>query len=115
MKKSKKNTVLKTCVAKAVELGGLVDYAADSVVSKTIIDKSVGTLTLFAFDAGQGLSEHQAPYDAVVQIVEGTGIIVISGKQIKSPAGSIIIMPANIPHAVKAKQRFKMLLTMIRA
>ncbi|MFA6175955.1 MAG: cupin domain-containing protein [Phycisphaerae bacterium] len=115
MKKSKKNTVLKTCVAKAVELAGLVDYAADSVVSKTIIDKPVGTLTLFAFDAGQGLSEHQAPYDAVVQIVEGTGIIVISGKQIKSPAGSIIIMPANIPHAVKAKQRFKMLLTMIRA
>jgi len=115
MEKSKKNTVLKTCVAKAVELAGLVDYAADSVVSKTIIDKPVGTLTLFAFDAGQGLSEHQAPYDAVVQIVEGTGIIVISGKQIKSPAGSIIIMPANIPHAVKAKQRFKMLLTMIRA
>ncbi|HBG77415.1 MAG TPA: cupin domain-containing protein [Phycisphaerales bacterium] len=115
MKKSKKNTVLKTCVAKAVELAGLVDYAADSVVSKTIIDKPVGTLTLFAFDAGQGLSEHQATYDAVVQIVEGTGIIVISGKQIKSPAGSIIIMPANIPHAVKAKQRFKMLLTMIRA
>ena len=115
MEKSKKNTVLKTCVAKAVELAGLVDYAADSVVSKTIIDMPVGTLTLFAFDAGQGLSEHQAPYDAVVQIVEGTGIIVISGKQIKSPAGSIIIMPANIPHAVKAKQRFKMLLTMIRA
>ena len=115
MKKTKKNTVLKTCVAKAVELGGLVDYAADSIVSKTIIDKPVGTITLFAFDAGQGLSEHQAPYDAVVQIVEGTGIIVINGKQIKSPAGSIIIMPANIPHAVKAKQRFKMLLTMIRA
>jgi quercetin dioxygenase-like cupin family protein len=115
MKTAKKNTVLKTCVAKAVNLGGLVDYAADSVVSKTIIDKPVGTLTLFAFDAGQGLSEHQAPYDAVVQIVDGVGIMVVNGKQIKSPSGSVIILPANVPHAVKAKQRFKMLLTMIRA
>jgi len=115
MKKTKKNTVLKSCVAKAVELGGLVDYATDSIVSKTIIDKSAGTLTLFAFDAGQCLSEHQAPYDAVVQIVDGTGIMVVNGKRIKSPTGSIIILPANVPHAVKAKQRFKMLLTMIRA
>jgi quercetin dioxygenase-like cupin family protein len=115
MKDDKKNTVLKSCLANAVNLAGLVDYANDSVVSKTILDKPVGTITLFAFDAGQGLSEHQAPYDAFVQVVDGIGIIIIDGKEVETSRGSIIIMPANIPHAVKAKQRFKMLLTMIRA
>jgi quercetin dioxygenase-like cupin family protein len=115
MKKTGKNTVLKTCVAKAVKLGGLVEYSRDSVVSKTIIDKSVGTVTLFAFDAGQGLSEHQAPYDALVQIVDGSAILIIGGKKIKASAGQIVIMPANVPHAVQAKEKFKMLLTMIRA
>jgi quercetin dioxygenase-like cupin family protein len=115
MKKTGKNTVLKTCVAKTVKLAGLVKYSCDSIVSKTIIDKSVGTLTLFAFDAGQGLSEHQAPYDALVQIVEGAAVLTIGGKKIKAAAGEIVIMPANIPHAVQAKEKFKMLLTMIRA
>ncbi|MCX5632452.1 MAG: cupin domain-containing protein [Phycisphaerae bacterium] len=115
MKKTKKNTVLKTCVAKAVNLAGLVEYSSDSIVSKTIIDKSVGTVTLFAFDAGQGLSEHQAPYDALVQIVEGAAVLTIGGKKIKASAGQIVIMPANIPHAVQAKEKFKMLLIMIRA
>ena len=115
MKKTKKNTVLKTCVAKAVNLAGLVEYSSDSIVSKTIIDKSVGTVTLFAFDAGQGLSEHQAPYDALVQIVEGAAVLTIGGKKIKASAGQIVIMPANIPHAVQAKEKFKMLLTMIRS
>jgi quercetin dioxygenase-like cupin family protein len=115
MKKTKRNTVLKTCVAKAVNLAGLVEYSSDSVVSKTIIDKSVGTVTLFAFDAGQGLSEHQAPYDAFVQIVDGSAILTIGGKKIKAAAGQIVIMPANVPHAVQAKEKFKMLLTMIRA
>jgi len=110
-----KVNVLNACVAKAADLAGLVDYAADSIVSKTIIDKSVGTITLFAFDAGQSLSEHQAPFDAVVQVVAGAAIIIIDGKEIETQAGGIIIMPANIPHAVKAKERFKMLLTMIRA
>ncbi len=115
MKKTKRNTVLKTCVAKAVNLAGLVDYSKDSIVSKTIIDKSVGTITLFAFDAGQGLSEHQAPYDALVQIVEGSALLIIGGRKTKASAGQIVIMPANIPHAVQAKEKFKMLLTMIRA
>jgi len=115
MKDGGKNTVLQACVAKAVDLAGLVEYASDSIVSKTIIDKPVGTVTLFAFDAGQGLSEHQAPYDAFVQIVDGTGIIIIDGKEIEARPGSIIIMPANIPHAVRAKEKFKMLLTMIRS
>ena len=115
MKKTGKNTVLKTCVAKAVDLAGLVEYSSDSIVSKTIIDKSVGTVTLFAFDAGQSLSEHRTPYDALVQIVEGLAVLTIGGKKIKAAAGKIVIMPANIPHAVQAKERFKMLLTMIRA
>jgi len=115
MKKTKKNAVLKTCVAKAASLPDLIDYSADSVVSKTIIDKSAGTVTLFAFDAGQGLSEHQAPYDALVQVVEGSAILIIGGKKIKTSSGEIVIMPANIRHAVQAKEKFKMLLTMIRA
>ena len=115
MKKNKKSTVLKTCIAKAVNLAGLVEYSSGSVVSKTIIDKPIGTITLFAFDAGQGLSEHQAPYDAFVQIVEGTAVLTIGGKKIKAAAGEIVIMPANIPHAVQAKEKFKMLLIMIRA
>jgi quercetin dioxygenase-like cupin family protein len=115
MKKNGKKAILKACVAKAVDLAGLVDYSSDSIVSKTIIDKSVGTVTLFAFDAGQGLSEHQAPYDALVQIAEGSAILTIGGKKIKAVAGEIVIMPANIPHAMQAKEKFKMLLTMIRA
>lgn len=102
-------------MAKAVDLAGLVEYSNDSIVSKTIIDKPVGTVTLFAFDAGQGLSEHQTPYDAFVQIVEGSCLLVIGGKDVEAKAGEIVIMPANIPHAVQAKERFKMLLTMIRA
>jgi quercetin dioxygenase-like cupin family protein len=114
MKKAEKNTVLQTCIAKSVGLAELVDYATDSIVSKTIIDKPVGTVTLFAFDTGQGLSEHQAPYDAFVQIVEGSAVLVIGGKDVPAKTGQIVIMPANVPHAVKAVQRFKMLLTMIK-
>ncbi|MGB8226944.1 MAG: cupin domain-containing protein [Sedimentisphaerales bacterium] len=115
MRKPSKNITLKACVAKAVNLAGLVEYSSDSIVSKTIIDKSVGTVTLFAFDAGQGLSEHQAPYDALVQIVEGAAILTIGGKKIKASAGQIVIMPANVRHNVQAKEKFKMLLTMIRS
>lgn len=107
--------VLQSCIANAVNLASLVEYAKDSVVSKTIIDKSVGTVTLFAFDAGQGLSEHQAPYDALVQIVDGSAVLTIGGKDVNAKAGEIVIMPANIPHSVQAKEKFKMLLIMIRA
>ena len=92
----------------------LIEYANDSIVSKTLLDKSVGTITLFAFDQGQKLSEHTAPYDAVVQILDGQARLPIGGEQQEISQGQIIIMPANVPHAVNAGERFKMLLTMIR-
>jgi len=110
-----KSSVLAACVGRPEDLGGLVDYAGDSIVSKTILDKPVGTITLFAFDAGQKLSEHTAPYDAVVQVIDGAGQVTIGGEAVTVSAGQIIIMPANVPHAVVAGERFKMLLTMIRA
>ena len=101
--------------AKAQKLTDLVEYAQGSVVSKTLVDKTIGTITLFAFDEGQGLSEHQAPFDAVVQIIEGKARLTIGGKEVMVSAGELIVMPGNIPHAVNADERFKMLLTMIRA
>ena len=101
-------------ISQAKSLSELIQYADGSVVSKTILDKKVGTITLFAFDAGQGLSEHQAPYDAVVQIIDGNGLLNIGGKDIDVSAGQIIVMPANVPHSVTANEKFKMLLTMIR-
>lgn len=99
---------------RAIELATGVDYAAGSVVSKTILDKKTGTLTLFAFDAGQGLSEHTSPYDATVQILEGAGELTIGGKKLVPKAGQLVIMPANTPHSVRALERFKMMLIMIR-
>ena len=109
-----KTTVLSDCLGEVRNLAELVDYAADSIVSKTILGKSAGTITLFAFDKGQNLSEHTAPYDAVVQILDGTAAITIDGRENRLVAGDIIIMPGNIPHAVVATKRLKMLLTMIR-
>jgi len=93
----------------------MIAYATGSVVSKTLVDKKIGTITLFAFDAGQGLSEHQAPFDAVVQIIEGKARLTIGGKEVTASAGELISMPGHVPHAVNADERFKMLLTMIRA
>jgi len=93
----------------------LISYQSDSVVSMTIIKKQAGTVTLFAFDKGQALSEHTAPFDALAEIVEGKGEITISGKVFEVSAGEIILMPANAPHAVAAVGRMKMLLTMIRS
>src|ERR1035437_1032633 len=93
----------------------MVDYQKDAVVSKTIVEKSTGTVTLFAFDAGQGLSEHTAPFDALVQVLDGEVEIRISGKPFHLKQGEIIIMPANEPHALKAVNNLKMLLTMIRS
>jgi quercetin dioxygenase-like cupin family protein len=110
-----KKSVLAACVGQGQELAQLVEYAQDAVVSKTIVDKPVGTLTIFAFDKDQRLSEHTAPYDAVVQIVDGTAKLTIGGKEVQVSAGEIIVMPANVPHAVDAQEQFKMLLTMIRA
>lgn len=93
---------------------GLLDYQKGTIVSRTIIDKKAGTVTLFAFDKGQGLSEHTAPFDALVYIVSGKAEINISGKPVYASGGDMIIMPANKPHALKAIKRFKMLLIMIR-
>ncbi len=101
--------------AKAMVLTEIIDYSKDSVVSKTLLDKPRGTITLFAFDAGQGLSEHTAPFDAVVQVLDGVAQVIIAGKSHSVCANQMIIMPANVPHALKAKKRFKMLLTMIRS
>ena len=97
------------------KLAGMVDYQQGSVVSKTIIDKPTGTLTLFAFDEGQGLSEHTAPFDAMVYVFDGEGLITISGIEYRLEAGEIIIMPAGEPHGLKAVKPFKMLLGMIRS
>jgi quercetin dioxygenase-like cupin family protein len=108
-------SVLDACMGRSQKLVSLAEYAADSIVSKTILDKPAGTITLFAFDKGQKLSEHTAPYDAVVQVLDGAGMITIDGKDINVSAGQIIVMPGNIRHAVRASERFKMLLTMIRA
>jgi quercetin dioxygenase-like cupin family protein len=91
----------------------LIGYQEDSVVSRMIIYKKSGTLTLFAFDAGEGLSEHTAPYDAIATIIDGEAEITIEKEQFQLKEGQMIIMPANKPHALHARQRFKMLLTMI--
>lgn len=109
-----KTTVLSDCLGVGRNLVELVDYAADSIVSKTILDKPAGTITLFAFDEGQKLSEHTAPYDAVVQVLDGLATVTIDGRENQVAAGDIIIMPGNVPHAVAATKRFKMLLTMVR-
>jgi quercetin dioxygenase-like cupin family protein len=111
---AQRNSVLQSCLAKAQDLNTLIDYSPDAIVSKTILDKAVGTITLFAFDQGQRLSEHTVPYHAVVQIVDGKGVFTIDGKDIEATTGQLLIMPANVPHAVYAAGKFKMLLTMIR-
>ncbi len=101
--------------AKISNLNGLIDYQDGSVVSRTLIDKQTGTVTLFAFDVGQGLSEHTAPFDAMVQVLEGAVEVTISDKPITLSQGEVTVMPANQPHALMAKTRFKMLLTMIKS
>lgn len=101
--------------AQASRLIALVDYQDGSVVSHTIINKKTGTVTLFAFDEGQGLSEHTAPFDALVFLLDGEAEVAISGKSIRLKEGEMVIMPANKPHALKAVKKFKMVLTMIRS
>ncbi len=93
----------------------MVEYQDASIISRTLVNKNTGSITLFAFDKGQELSEHTTPYDALVQVVDGKGEIIIDGNTNMLEAGSIILMPAAIPHAVKAPERFKMLLTMIKS
>jgi quercetin dioxygenase-like cupin family protein len=102
-------------IGQAQELIGLASYQDGSIVSKEIIRKKEGTVTVFAFDKGQGLSEHTAPFDALVYVVDGQVEITIGGKPSELKAGEMIIMPANKTHALKAIEQFKMLLVMIKA
>jgi quercetin dioxygenase-like cupin family protein len=100
--------------AKVLQLGDLVTYQDGSVVSRVVLKQKGGNVTVFAFDAGQELSEHTAPFDALVNVLEGEVEVTISGTPIRVGAGESIIMPANQPHALKAISRFKMVLTMVR-
>ncbi len=102
-------------IIESQKLTELIEYQQDSVVSKTIIKKEAGTVTLFAFSEGEGLSEHTAPYDAMVYAVDGEAEITVSGRSNVLRQGEMIILPANKPHAVKAWKRFKMLLIMIKS
>ena len=102
--------------AKSLNIQSLLDYQKDSVVSREVIKKELGTVTFFAFDQGQGLSEHSAPFDAMVQVIDGEAEITISGVKNTVKAGEIIIMPANEPHALQVENTpFKMILTMIKS
>jgi len=100
--------------AKVVELAGMVEYQEGAVVSRTLIKREEGTVTLFAFDAGQALSDHTAPFDALVHVLEGEAEVILGGTPHRLGEGQAVLMPAHVPHAVKAPHRFKMLLVMIR-
>lgn len=104
-----------TITSQVFLLAQMVSYQDGAIVSRTLINQKAGTVTLFAFDAGQELSEHTAPYDALVQVLDGEARIIIAGQPFDLKAGEIIIMPANQPHAVSAVTKFKMMLTMIRS
>lgn len=97
-----------------IDLAKAIEYSDGAVVSKTLSKKKTGTLTLFAFDKGQELSEHTSPYDATVLILDGEGVLTIGGKEVRAGEGELVIMPADTPHNVVAEDRFKMLLIMIR-
>lgn len=101
--------------SKPIEVKTLIDYQDGAVVSREIIRKETGTVTIFAFDKGEGLSEHTAPFDAMVQVVDGTAEIIIAGNNNTVNTGEMIIMPVDVPHALNAVERFKMVLTMIRS
>ena len=101
-------------VGRVTELDDLVDYQEGSVVSRTIIDKKTGTVTLFSFDVEQGLSEHTAPFDALVYVLDGEAKVTVSGKCNRLKEGEMVIMPAHEPHALRAIQKFKMILVMIK-
>ena len=102
-------------IAEVARLIDLVNYQEGAVVSRTLVKRETGTVTLFAFDEGQGLSEHTAPFDAVAHLLEGEAEISVAGKPLQAAAGETVLMPANQPHSLKALSRFKMLLTMLRS
>jgi quercetin dioxygenase-like cupin family protein len=110
-----KATVTEKIIGQAASLNSLVEYQKEAIVSRTLIDKKAGTITLFAFAQGQGLSEHTAPFDALVYIIDGEADITIAKKKLNLTSGDMVIMPANKPHAFKANKPFKMMLVMIRA
>jgi quercetin dioxygenase-like cupin family protein len=114
MERNGKTDASQLAAADPQELARLVDYAAGAVVSRTLVKNPAGTVTLFAFDAQQGLSEHTAPFDALVQIIDGRAELTIGGKPVTASAGQIVLMPAKVSHALHAPERFKMLLIMIR-
>ena len=101
-------------ISKAINTSEFIQYSENSIVSKQLIKEETGTITLFALDKSQSLSEHTAPFDAFVQIVDGKGEFIIDGKVMIVSNGEFIILPANIPHAVNAVERFKMLIVMIK-
>jgi len=115
MKENAKESSSGHIPAKPAALSGLVGYQDGSVVSRTIIDKETGTVTLFAFDQGQALSEHTAPFDALVLILDGEAEVTVSQQRHRLTQGEMIIMPAGQPHSLKALKKFKMMLTMIRS
>lgn len=115
MERGKRRNANENSVAEVRNFSTLIDYQSKAVVSRILLEKKAGTVTLFAFDAGQGLSEHTAPYDAMVYLVDGEAEITISGKPLRLKASDMVIMPANEPHALKALERFKMLLIMLRS
>lgn len=100
--------------AKPFNLEKSVAYSRGAIVSKTVLDKRSGSVTLFAFVKGQALSEHTAPYDALVTVLDGEAELTIGGKTMTAKTGDMVVMPANVPHGLRAAKRFKMLLTMIR-
>jgi len=100
--------------AKCHRFKDMVDYSEGSVVSRIVLKNSAGNITLFSFDKGQSLSEHTTPFDALVQVIEGEVELVIGGNSITASEGETVLMPANVPHAVNAVKRFKMLLTMLK-
>lgn len=100
--------------AAAADAAELAAYQPGAVVSRTVIDRTAGTVTVFAFDAGEGLSEHTAPFDALVHVIDGTARVTIGGVDHEVEAGRMIVMPAGVPHSLRALERFKMILTMIR-
>ena len=115
MERERKESAPEGLASGVNRLVDLAAYQKGSVVSRTLIDKKTGTVTLFSFDEGQGLSEHTAPFDALVCLLDGEAEISIAGKPFHLRDGEMIIMPANQPHALKAVKKFKMLLTMIRS
>lgn len=109
-----KALVPKLSPAIVIASADLLDYAPDAVVSRALVSNKAGSVTAFAFDRGQQLSEHTAPFDALVLVLDGEARLTIGGKRVRARAGQMVLMPAGVPHSVKAPERFKMLLTMIR-